>query len=175
MNEAIKTIFKGVFKKIADCARFYGINRKIFLKRLHEKSFRFTWIAFNKRLIDVKEHFLMIYIRYYDEKNLSIILKLLAEAANFLIHARNSSAKSIENFWFKRFLKRHFEVKKRHTKLISTERKNVYEFKKLKMYFKQLNEILNEHKIIVLNTWNMNKINFRVNCDKDRIMFTLNI
>ena len=43
-------------------------------------------------------------------------------------------------------------MKKRHTRLISAERKNVYEFKKLKIYFKQLNETLNEHKIIVLNT-----------------------
>ena len=40
----------------------------------------------------------MIYIQYYDEKNLSIILNLLAETTNFLIHAKNLSTKSIENF-----------------------------------------------------------------------------
>ena len=39
MNETIKTIFKEDFKKIANCARFYKINRNIFLKRLHEKNF----------------------------------------------------------------------------------------------------------------------------------------
>ena len=152
MDEVIEVIFKEVFKKIADCARFYGINRNTFSRRLHEKSFRSARIAFNKRLIDAEKHFLMIYIRYYDEKNLSIIPKLLIEAANFLIHARDPSAKSIEDFWFKRFLKRHPEVKKRRTRLISTKRKDAYEFKELKMYFKQLNEALNEHEIIVLNT-----------------------
>ena len=93
----------------------------------------------------------MTYIQYYNEKNLSIISKLLTEAANFLIHVKNSSTKSIENFWFKRFLKRHFKVKKRHTKFISAKRKDVYKFKKLKIYFKQLNETLNEHEIIALN------------------------
>ena len=175
MNEAIETISKENFKKIADCARFYEINRNILSKKLHEKSSRSARIAFNKRFINAEEHSLMIYIRYYDEKNLSIISKLLIKTANFLIHAKNFSAKLIENFWFKRFLKRHLEVKKRHTKLISTERKNVYEFKKLKMYFKQLIKTLNEHEIIASNTWNMNEIDFCVNCDKNRIVLTLNI
>ena len=136
MDEAIEAISKEVFKKTADCARFYGINRKTLSRRLHGKSSRFTRIAFNKRLTDAEEHSLMTYIRYYDEKNLSITSKLLTEAANFLIHARNFSVKSIENFWFKRFLKRHSELKKRRTKPISAERKNAYEFKKLKVYFK---------------------------------------
>ena len=175
INEIIEIIFKGDFKKIANCARFYEINRNTFSRKLHEKNFRFARIAFNKRFIDVEKHFLMIYIRYYDEKNLSIISKLLIEVANFLIHARNFSAKSIENFWFKRFLKCYFKVKKRRTRSISAERKDVYEFKKLKIYFKQLNEILNEHKIIASNTWNMNEIDFRVNCDRNRIVLTLNI
>ena len=175
MNETIEAIFKEVFKKIAYCARFYEINRNTFSRKLHEKSFRFARIAFNKRLIDTEKYFLMIYIQYYDEKNLLIILKLLIEAANFLIHVRDLSAKSIENFWFKRFLKRHFEVKKCYTKFISAERKDIYKFKKLKMYFKQLNETLNEHEIIALNIWNMNEINFRVNCNRNRIMFILNI
>ena len=94
----------------------------------------------------------MTYIQYYDKKNLSIISKLLIEAANFLIHARNFLTKSIEDFWFKRFLKRHSEMKKRRTRFISAERKDVYKFKKLKMYFKQLNETLNKHEVIVLNT-----------------------
>ena len=97
MDEAIEVIFKEIFKKIADCARFYEVNRNTFLKRLHEKSFRSARIAFNKRLIDIEKHSLMIYIRYYDEKNLSIISKLLTEAANFLIHAKDFSIKSIEN------------------------------------------------------------------------------
>ena len=136
MNKIIEIIFKKIFKKTANCARFYEINRKIFLKRLHEKSSRFTRIIFNKRFIDIEKYFLMIYIRYYDKKNLSIISKLLIEAANFLIHARNFSTKSIEDFWFKCFLKRHFKMKKRRTRFISTKRKDVYEFKKLKMYFK---------------------------------------
>ena len=83
MNETIEIIFKEIFKKTANCARFYEINRNILLKRLHEKSFRFARIAFNKRFINAKKHFLIIYIQYYDEKNLSIISKLLAEAANF--------------------------------------------------------------------------------------------
>ena len=98
MNEIIEIIFKEIFKKIINCARFYEINRKILLKKLYEKNSQFTRIAFNKRFINVKKHSLMIYIQYYDKKNLSIILKLLVEAANFLIYAKNSSAKSIENF-----------------------------------------------------------------------------
>ena len=98
INKIIKIIFKKIFKKIAKCVRFYEVKRKTLLKKLHEKNFRFARIAFNIRFIDVEKHSLMIYIRYYDEKNLSIISKLLIEAANFLIHARNSSAKSIENF-----------------------------------------------------------------------------
>ena len=59
-------------------------------------------------------------------------------------------------------------------KSISAERKDAYEFKKLKIYFKQLNETLNEHEIIVSNTWNINEINFRINCDRNRIVLTLN-
>ena len=66
-------------------------------------------------------------------------------------------------------------MKKRYMKSISVKRKNAYEFKKLKIYFKQLNETLNEHKIINSNIWNMNEIDFRVNCDRSRIMFILNI
>ena len=71
MNETIKAIFKEIFKKIAKCARFYEINRNILSKRLYEKSFRSARIAFNKRFIDAEKHFLMIYIQYYDKKNLS--------------------------------------------------------------------------------------------------------
>ena len=97
MDETIEVIFKEVFKKIADCARFYKINRNIFSRRLHEKNSRSARIAFNKRFNDAEAHSLMIYIRYYDEKNLLITSKLLIKAANFLIYARNSSAKPIEN------------------------------------------------------------------------------
>ena len=98
MNEAIETIIKFFFKNIVNCVRFYGVNRNIFSRRLHEKSFRSIRIAFNKHFIDTEEPFMMTYIQYYDEKNLSIISKLLTEAANFLIHARNFSTKSDENF-----------------------------------------------------------------------------
>ena len=38
-----------------------------------------------------------------------------------------------------------------------------------------MNKTLNEHEVIASNTWNINKINFRINCNKDRIVFTLNI
>ena len=98
MDETIETIFKGTFKKIAECVRFYEIKRKTLSERLYEKSFQSARIAFNTRFIDTEEHSLMTYIQYYDEKNLSIISKLLIEAANFLIYAKNSSTKSIENF-----------------------------------------------------------------------------
>ena len=98
MDETIEAISKGVFKKIADCARFYGVNRNTLSERLHEKSSRSARIAPNKRLTDAEEHSLMTYIRYYDEKNLSITSKLLAGAANFLIHTRDPSAKSVEDF-----------------------------------------------------------------------------
>ena len=104
IDKAIEAIFKGVFKKIADCARFYGVNRNTFSRKLYENSSRSAWIVFNKRLTDAEEHSLMAYIQYYNEKNLSIISKLLAGAANFLIHARNSLTKSAEDHWFKRFL-----------------------------------------------------------------------
>ena len=97
MNKTIEIIFKEIFKKIANCARFYEINRNIFSRKLYEKSFRFARIAFNKYFIDVEKYSLMIYIRYYNKKNLLIILKLLTEVSNFLIHARNFLAKSIEN------------------------------------------------------------------------------
>ena len=97
MNETIEAIFKEVFKKTANCARFYEVNRKTLSRRLHEKNSRSTRIAFNKRFIDAEKYFLITYIRYYDEKNLLITSKLLIEAANFLIHAKILSAKSIEN------------------------------------------------------------------------------
>ena len=174
MNEAIEAIFKKIFKKNANCARFYKVNRNTFSKRLYEKSSRFARIAFNKRCTDTEKHSLMTYIQYYDEKNLLITPKLLAEAANFLIHTRDFSAKSVGDHWFKRFLKRHLEVKKRRTRSILAEHKDVYEFKKLKIYFKQLNETLNEHEVIVSNTWNMNEIDFRVNYGRSRIVLILN-
>ena len=69
MNETIEIIFKGVFKKIANCARFYEIKRNILSKRLHGKSSRSARIAFNKRFINAEEHSLMTYIRYYNKKN----------------------------------------------------------------------------------------------------------
>ena len=152
MNEIIEAIFKEVFKKIADCARFYEINRNTLSRRLHEKSSRSIQVAFKKHFIDTEEYSLIIYIWCYDEKDLSIRSKLLAKTVNFLIHAKKFSTKSIENFLFKRFLKRHSEVKKHCMRFISAKRKDVYEFKKLKIYFKKLNEVLNEHEIIVLNT-----------------------
>ena len=136
MKKTIETIFKETFKKIAKYVRFYEIKRKTLSERLYEKSSWSARIIFNKRFINAKKYSLITYIQYYDEKNLLIISNLLAEAANFLIHAKDFSAKSIENFWFKRFLKRHLKMKKRCTKLISTERKDVYKFKKLKMHFK---------------------------------------
>ena len=83
MNKAIEVISKGVFKKIADCARFYGDNRNTFSKRLYEKSFRFARIALNKRFINAEKHSLMTYIQYYDKKNLLITSKLLTEAVNY--------------------------------------------------------------------------------------------
>ena len=98
MNKIIKTIFKEIFKKIANCARFYKVNRNTFSERLHKKSFRSARIALNKRFINIEEHSLMIYIQYYDKKNLSIISKLLIKAANFLTHTKNFSTKSIEDF-----------------------------------------------------------------------------
>ena len=98
IKKTIEIIFKEIFKKIAKYVRFYEIKRKILSKRLHEKNFRSARIIFNKRFINAEEHSLITYIQYYNEKTLLIILNLLIETANFLIHARNFSAKSIKNF-----------------------------------------------------------------------------
>ena len=38
MNKIIEAIFKEVFKKIADCARFYEINRNTLSRRLYRKN-----------------------------------------------------------------------------------------------------------------------------------------
>ena len=64
-------------------------------------------------------------------------------------------------------------MKKRRTRPISAERKDAYEFKELEVYFKQLDEALNEHGVIAPDTWNMDETGFRVGCGRGRIVLTL--
>ena len=77
MNEIIKAIFKEIFKKIANCARFDEVDRNTLSKRLYRKNSQLARIAFNNSLIDIREYSLMTYIQFYNVKNLSIISKLL--------------------------------------------------------------------------------------------------
>ena len=43
----------------------------------------------------------------------------------------------------------------------------------LKQYFNQLKSLINKYNIQLSNTWNMNEIDFRIECERSRLMIIL--
>ena len=104
--------------------------------------------------------------------NLSMTQKHVKMAVNYLLR---ESGFQMNFTWAERFMRRHFKLKQRRQRFIVGARKNAMNVKKLKLYFDQLKEAIEEYDVQCENTWNMNETEFRLNCGKSRIIITLNI
>ena len=104
-----------------------------------------------------------------------LISKLIIETINYIFRQLISYVKSINVFWYKRFKIRNFEFKFRRQKFINVVRKNVFDVNDLKRYFDQMFWICDDHDIFDVDKWNMNKIDFRIDCDKSHLIFIFDI
>ena len=173
--DAIKVFHEGWYVDAAKCARAFEVTAKVLRDRLHEKTSKSTRIAPNKRLTEAQEQVVKNYVKRLDDQNMSLTSKLVVDVVNYILQMKNLDALSLDSDWFKRFFARNSMLKKRWQRPIATDRKDAFNVQDLENYFKKLKITRDEFDILNLNIWNMNKTSFRVDCDKSRIVITLDV
>ena len=173
IQKAIETLFEGVYPSMRKCAEEMRLNQKTLNNQWNEKAFKIIRESINKRLITAQERAIKNYIIRMNEKNMSLTLKFVENVVNFVLREADSNATPLKRCWIKRFLDRNLDLKKQQQYSISIHRKDADWIFTLKQYFQQLKSVMNQYEIQILNTWNMNEIDFRIEYARNRVIITL--
>ena len=104
--------------------------------------------------------------------NMSSISKFVVEIVNYILKRDDALTIFINKNWFTRFFKRNSQFKKTIQRFLNINKKNVNFEITLKKYFDKLQKFMIELNIQFDDMWNMNEMNFRVDCVKARVIVT---
>ena len=174
-DEVANAYAKGWYKSVVVAAREYKLNPRSLQNRVNGMASKSTREASNKRLTKAQEQTIKNYIKRLNDQNMSLTLQLVVDVANYLLQSCNSDAPSLGPDWFKRFMKRNPKLKKRRAKPLAIDRKDVFNIQDLKAYFRRLQKARVEFEILDSDIWNMNETDFRIDCERSRIVITLDV
>ena len=174
-DEAIEALRKDWYKNVSQAAVAFNLKPRALNDRWNGKASKSTREAPNKRLNEAQKQVVKDYIQRLDNMSMSIASKLVVDVANFLLQKHDPAISSVDSDWFKRFMSRNPNLKKRRQRPLAAIRKDVFNIEELKNYFKKLKNIRDEFDILDTNIWNMNETSFRIECERSRIVVTLNV
>ena len=99
--------------------------------------------------------------------------KMIQNNVNYILCLENLTARFVEKHWITRFLKRNSRLHKRRQASLTAKRKNAHNMKKIERHFRRFRACMNAFDVKEKNLYNMNEIDFRINCGKSHIVITL--
>ena len=173
IKKTIEALSEDVYPSVQECTKEIKLNQKILNNRWNEKTFKITRESINKRLTTAQKRAIKNYIMRMNKKNMLLTFKFVENVVNFVLRKTDSNAIFLKNHWIKRFLDRNLDFKKQRQRFISIHKKDIDWISTLKQYFHQLKNVINQYNIQILDTWNMNETDFRIECKKNYIIVIL--
>ena len=184
VSDAIDYITSFPDAKVAKVARDFGISRSILRARLQGRTSTKGTKTPNTKLSQPEEKALCRYIDRLDRINLAVRPEFILDAANTILLEREKRTSStrqgegqdpiiltVNRQWVTRFLKRHGYTKKRQKKLHS-DRQASEDLDRVRQYFDQLQQVVQDHGITPEGIWNMDETGFRIGVGKDQLIVT---
>ena len=92
VEEAIEALFAGLWPSVRKCAHHFNIPRSTLQDRWNGKASKSIRESINKRLTTAQERAIKDYIIRMNEKNMSLTLRLVEDAVNYVLREADSNA-----------------------------------------------------------------------------------
>lgn len=138
ISKAIEVLRTGEYTIVAPCAVAFDVSRRTLNNRWNGMASKSTRIPAKKRLTEEQEQSVIDYLTRNHERGMALAVKRVEEAANFIL---GEGFRAVGKQWFKRFLKRHPDLKRRRQRTLASERKDAFNVEELEYYFKQLKHV----------------------------------
>lgn len=110
-----------------------------------------TRIPAKRCLKNKQERLIIDYITQNYQKNISLTLKHVEDAVNYILQEREERITCVGKIWAKQFQKRYLKLKRRRQRTLALERKNSFNIEELKLYFAQLKHVCKTFDIQISN------------------------
>ena len=164
------------YLNVAAATRAYDLQTRTFQMHVKRIDFRKNHKSTHTALSPAQEQALLKYIARLDSIGMSLKIKMIRSAANHLFKLANSlnpKPRRVSRNWITRFADR-YDVYKKKQKSLNVARKTSEELKQLKQHFVRFRRVCKKRNIKLSNLYNMDETGFRVNCDKNHWILTLN-
>ena len=172
ISDAIDALHEDWYINCAQTAKTFQMSVRRLQRRWNEFNSKSSRLSINKALSNEQEMTIHQYIEQLDKINMCVRSRMIIDAANHLLRSKN---RVVDHQWFKRFLTRNLEYHRRRQKSLTMNRKNSHSVQNIKTYFYKFDEIMKSKRITSENVWNMNEIDFRIDCERTQMIITLNV
>ena len=180
LEQRMKWVFNALrderYFNVVVAARAYDFQTRTFQMHVKKVDFRKDHKSTHTAFSPAQEQILLKYIVRLDSIDMSFKIKMIRSAANHLFKladSLNSKSRRVFRNWVIRFADR-YDVYKKKQKSLNVARKASEELKQLKQHFVRFRRVCKKRNIKLLNLYNMNETDFRVNCDENHWILTLN-
>ena len=167
-----KAWFNEAYESVIKCVEAYDLKFRNFANRFNEQIFKFTRLIVNLRLNEIQKMNILNYIRDLNEKCLFSNSENIVDVVNYIIQKNDDFASFVNKNWWRRFFKRHDEFFKRRRRSLAIFKKNAFDVKNLKNFYRKLKRVINNYDIQKIDMWNMNETEFRIKIKKSRMIIT---
>ena len=180
LEQRMKWVFNALrderYFNVVVAARAYDFQTRTFQMHVKKVDFRKDHKSTHTAFSPAQEQILLKYIVRLDSIDMSFKIKMIRSAANHLFKladSLNSKSRRVFRNWVIRFADR-YDVYKKKQKSLNVARKASEELKQLKQHFVRFRRVCKKRNIKLSNLYNMNETDFRVNCDENHWILTLN-
>lgn len=117
----------------------------------------------NKTLTIEQENAICKYIERLNEINMCAHPQIIVKAANYLMHFENCV---VVHQWLKQFFEQNSKYHIQKQKFLAKEQKQNHSVHDMDDYYKRIEQVIREKKIIKLDVWNIDETSFEINCGK---------
>lgn len=174
LSEALAYIHEFSGAKIAVVAKEFGVSRYALRRRMTGTGPRKGSKKATTKLTATEERALCSYIDRLDRFNLAVQPSYIQEAANVLLKARTPKGEdppTVGINWTSRFIQRHGYLK-RNRKLLEKGRQEAEDLELVQIYFKKLQQIVEDYGILLEDTWNMDETGFQIGTGSTQLIVT---
>ena len=84
--------FNEEFEDVVKCARYFKIERRTLVRRIHDSVFKSTRRVANQRLNEIQKNVILDYIRRLNDQCMSSSFELIVKVVNFIIQKTDDFA-----------------------------------------------------------------------------------
>ena len=175
IEETTDAFHDGEYKFASTAAEIFEVSVRTLQRRLVEIHISFFERESHEYVLNIEQReTICIYLTRLNKLSISVRLRHLREAANFLLQQTNLvNSPRVEQHWPARFLQQNSQFFRRKQTSLVADKKTSLTFEMTKQHFYDFRDVLIKYAIQSNDIWNMNESDFRIEVERDYLVITL--